>query len=155
MKYFIRNIRIGIRNLIRWFPVIWNDRQWDSYYFFSIMRRKLQIMEPFYRYDAMVLRREKEADRMKVCIMLLDRIIKEEYNEMAFKKFEETWGESEMLFNDNGSLNIVYENVKTEEDEKNKNKDIKESHSNEEFLINQDIEYLFKILNKRIRLWWD
>ena len=155
MKYFIRNIRIGIKNLIRWFPVIWNDRQWDSYYFFKIIRRKLEIMEPFYRYDAMVLRREKEADRMKVCIMLLDRIIKDNYHEMAYKKFDKKWGESEMLFNEDGSLNIAYENVKTEEDEKNKNKDIKESHNKEEFLINQDIEYLFKILNKRIRFWWD
>ena len=155
MKYFIRNIRIGIKNLIRWFPVIWNDRQWDSYYFFKIIRRKLEIMEPFYRYNAMFLRSESEADRMKVCIMLLDRIIEDNYHEMAYKKFDKKWGESEMLFNEDGSLNIAYENVKTEEDEKNKNKDIKESHNKEEFLINQDIEYLFKILNKRIRFWWD
>lgn len=41
-------IKYGIINLIRWFAIIWNDRQWDQTYLYEIMIKKLQLMEDYY-----------------------------------------------------------------------------------------------------------
>lgn len=40
-KYYCKDILHGVRNLIKWFPVIWKDRDWDSYFIYEIMAAKL------------------------------------------------------------------------------------------------------------------
>lgn len=44
IRIFIRDFRIGIKNLIKWFPVIWKDKDWDHEYFEDIILFKLQNM---------------------------------------------------------------------------------------------------------------
>lgn len=46
-----RQIYYGIHNLIVWFPVIWNDSQWDYCYMLEIMIKKMQLMEDFFNSD--------------------------------------------------------------------------------------------------------
>lgn len=48
-KRIPKNITIGIRNCIRWFPVIWTDRDFDYGYLLDIMDKKLKYMEKFFR----------------------------------------------------------------------------------------------------------
>ena len=43
------NFCTGIKNLIVWLPVIWNDRQWDYAYFLKLMDKKLDLMETAFR----------------------------------------------------------------------------------------------------------
>jgi hypothetical protein len=33
----------GLRNLIDWFPIIWQDRHWDDYYITKILQRKIEL----------------------------------------------------------------------------------------------------------------
>ena len=40
-----RSIKTGIKNLIFYFKVIWNDRFWDSYFIYILLDKKLQQME--------------------------------------------------------------------------------------------------------------
>lgn len=40
-KYY--SIKNGIWNIIRWFPVIWEDRDWDDYYIFALLYHKFCI----------------------------------------------------------------------------------------------------------------
>ena len=42
---FVAGIIHGTRNLIRWFPIIWGDRNWDWEYLARIMIFKLRMME--------------------------------------------------------------------------------------------------------------
>ena len=37
-----------IKNLIRWFPVIWNDRDWDSEFTLDILLKKLEHQRDFF-----------------------------------------------------------------------------------------------------------
>ena len=147
---FLRNIRIGIKNLYRWFPIIWNDRDWDHNFFFEIMRFKLKNMENFFRYYGCHLVAEKDADKMKVCIILLDRLIEDRYFDNAFKPHDKKWGESKMRLENNGKLEIDYPNVKTDEDKINQNIDFKKGINLEGYLIKQDLKYSFNILEKNI-----
>ena len=41
--YFFRKIKLGIKNLIEWFPIIWEDRHWDDKYIFDILQHKIKL----------------------------------------------------------------------------------------------------------------
>ena len=84
----------------------------------------------------------------------------DEYSEMAFKRHEEKWGQSEMSFvkTDNPKLSrmlIEYDNVKTEKDEVEERKDFRRAMEHEDQLRKQDIDFLFKTMSKQISSWWD
>jgi len=103
---------------------------------------------------------ERDADKIKVCVLLLKRIMDDEYSEMAFKRHEEKWGDSVMSFvkTDNPNLSrmlIEYDSVKTEKDEAEERKDFRRAMEHEDYLRKQDIDTLFKIMSKQISSWWD
>lgn len=55
---------------------------------FKIIRFKLSLMEEKFRTRGISTRSEADAKNMKICILLLDRIIKEDYA-TDFKRSEE------------------------------------------------------------------
>lgn len=44
LKIAFRNLVQGIKNLIRWFRIIWNDREWDNWFLEEIIIQKLHNM---------------------------------------------------------------------------------------------------------------
>jgi hypothetical protein len=44
MRNRFRNIVLGIKNLVRWFGIIWGDRDWDWEFLAIMMKRKLEFM---------------------------------------------------------------------------------------------------------------
>lgn len=71
IKAIYRSILIGIKNTFLWLPVIWNDRQWDSYYLSKIIRHKLTLM----------INSRIEDKNLMVCKEILDRIVSDYYYE--------------------------------------------------------------------------
>ena len=149
MKYIRRIIKV-----IKWLPIIWRDRDWDQHYFFEILRFKLKNMEKFFRHDANYVYAEKDADRMKVCIMLLDRLIGDVYEENAFYFHDKKWGELDCWI-DNGKFECTRPNITTKEDKKKERAGFVQCMSHSEYMRGQDMEYLTKHLNKYIFNWWD
>lgn len=148
-----RSIKHGIKNLYNWFPVIWDDYNWDESTILTILKFKLDRMEKAFRSKhAMAVGSEKAADQMKMCSVALDRLIKDDYT--AFNKHNEKWGEASMEFEKN-KLNIKRPNVITEKDEKQERKEFKDCCEHEDYLIKQDLEFLFDTMKKHIRTWWD
>jgi len=113
------NIKLGVKNLIVWLPVIYLDRWWDHYYLYRILRFKLNQMEKNFRTRGMSVCSERDAKKMRTCVLLLDRLTNDDY--------------------------ITY----------NRGDNIRKSFEEEEAMINQDLDLLFKILRKNIRSWWD
>jgi len=161
IKDLPRNISQGIKSLWIWFPVIWKDRQWDNQYIYEVFRHKLHLTEQLIRHHGHHLYRIKDADQIKVCINLLDRLIKDEYHETAFKKHEEKWGAAELNFKDSEEYPkmsvaaITHPNVKTDEDKVNERKEFKIASEHESRLREQDLDLLFKLMRKHIQGWWD
>jgi hypothetical protein len=79
IKDFIRGIKPGIGNVIRWFPVIYNDRWWDHSFLYYILRFKLDDMEKNFRKHGHGTNSKKDADNMKKCKLLLDRLSNDAY----------------------------------------------------------------------------
>lgn len=76
----LRNIRYGIKNIIKWFPVIWNDRDWDYRYIYEILHKKLELKEQFFRSDKThVADWEQTADEIKEVKDALKRLIDDDY----------------------------------------------------------------------------
>lgn len=156
---YLKDIKYGIRNLWRWFPIIWNDRDWDYYYIFKLLKFKFKNMEYNFRNYAHIADADKVADELKVCQLLLDRLIKDEYYGKAYKWHDERWGKAEFnwepIDSEYSKLDIKRKFVITDKDEKQERKEYMRLYNHEGMLRKQDIEFLFHIITRKILGWWD
>lgn len=151
---------MGISNLLVWFPVIWNDRNWDHHYFFLMLRFKLSRMEKYFRKHGISARATQDSDQISTCIKLLDRLIGGDYNKLAYEQHDKKWGTSEFKFTElkdqlGYKMDIERPNVVTEKDKEKQRTEIINLAKHEEYLENQDVQLLFKIIGKHVQTWWD
>lgn len=133
---FILTASRGIRNLIDWFPVVWNDRDWDETHIYKFLEKKLDRMDKLHRNHS-IARSEEKADEIKEYKEVLSRIIEDPYLEMARR---EICPEKQ--------LNNLYKNF---------NRELRlELFKKEEELRQADIEKVFsKEVAESIETWWD
>ena len=160
IKYFFRDVKHGIQNVITWLPIIWKDRWWDHWFFFVVLHKKLDLMEKNFRSYGHHTNADKDADKMKICVLLVKRIIDDNYHEMASKQHRENWGEPNFNWIDTEhpdlvELKITYDSVKNDKDKAQERREFKTAIEQEHFLREQDIEMLFKLIKKHIQTWWD
>jgi len=162
IKTFFRSIKYGIENLIIWAPVIWKDRDWDHWYLYKMLKFKLIRMENLHRKYGHSVNSIKTADQIKICAKLLERLIEDEYDEHVFKNHNEKWGETHFHWDEcknkkgYSSLRITRrDNVNTNKEEEQERKEFNRLCKHEDKLRKQDIDYLFKLMNKHIQGWWD
>ena len=156
----ITNIITSIKNILRWIPIIWIDRDWDHTFLYIILQFKLSNMERYLRKYGHSINSEKDADRIKTCTILLKRLLDDEYHDMVFKKHNEKWGELNFHWvetNDDkySKLETERQNVVTEKDKKMERNEYNNLIQVENNLRQQDIEYLFETIKKYHQGWWD
>jgi len=84
----LRDIYRSIRNVIRWLPIIWKDRDWDSYYIYEILKFKLQNQANYIGKQNRHTRSKREAEIMRTCVKLIQRI-QDEYYAMEYMDYED------------------------------------------------------------------
>ena len=72
-----------IKNIIRWIPILWNDRDWDYYYIFEILKTKLKFQSKHFREYGYHESSERDAEQMELCIRLIDKVQNEYYLDEA------------------------------------------------------------------------
>ncbi len=157
-KIFIPvNIRRGISNLVKWVPIIWGDRVFDSMFLFTILYYKLSDLKFFLKSNNTVSEGTAlYAKEINVALKLLNRIIKDEwYDNVTYNGFNAKWGKRTSSIGDDGLYNIKYENVITHVDEIAVAKDIKECAIRVAELRQSDKDRFFNFLSKNIDNWWD
>ena len=75
-----KKLYTGIKNLIIWFPIIWNDRDWDHWFIFALLLRKFKNMLYRYETEELFVGQERIARQLKYCVFLLDRIVNDKYD---------------------------------------------------------------------------
>ena len=70
IKEYIRKIK----NLIRWAPIIWKDRDWDYYFIYEILKQKLKHTEAYIRKDGLHVFNEHDADSIKTAIEMIEKV---------------------------------------------------------------------------------
>lgn len=154
------NIKRGILNIITWFPVIWNDRDWDHWHLYNILYKKLEMMENLQRNHGCHVDNVKVADQIKVCKLLLKRLIDDNYLENATVNHDKKWGELSMFTREIEGSDCVSMHTKTTKDLTEKESEIErvERHrlyKHSDNMKEQDLDMLFRIIRKRIQGWWD
>lgn len=83
----------GIRNLIRWFPVIWNDRDYDWEFVLKIIEKKIVFMRGDFANSKFYVGWEKDVASMDKVLDLIDKIKKDKYapTEHGTKEKERDW----------------------------------------------------------------
>jgi Fe-S cluster assembly iron-binding protein IscA len=161
VKQFFRNIH----NLIRWFPIIWKDRDWDDHFIFEILKFKLKNQAKYIGNKDRHVSAKRDAEKMMLCVRLIEKVQDEYYGTEYFD-----YHESKLNFIDSKSHPGMYEmevdytsehfndyfkkypriynQVKTED---------KHKTAFNIACINEERAHklLFKILEQNIRRWWD
>ena len=76
----LKEFKVSVKNLIRWFPIIWKDRDWDDYYIFEVLKFKLKNQAKYTSDCDRHTRSELYAKRMRLCVKLIDKVSNEFYS---------------------------------------------------------------------------
>lgn len=76
----IKEFRSSVNKLIRWFPIIWKDRDWDDNYIWEIMKNKLRWQAKYIGDRDWHTRAAIDAKRMRLCANLIDKVQDEFYS---------------------------------------------------------------------------
>jgi len=68
-----------IRNVIRWIPIIWRDRDWDYYFIYEILKQKLINQEQYIREQGIHVFNKADADSIKTAIEMINKVQYEHY----------------------------------------------------------------------------
>jgi hypothetical protein len=75
IRTFPKDVWRGIKNIIRWTPIIWDDQDWDWAYLSDIMEYKLRRMSKQFRKDSSwCYGANRDSRDTLICAELLKRI---------------------------------------------------------------------------------
>ena len=126
-------------NVISWFPIIWDDRDYDYSYLLIMMREKLKRMRILQAEHGNSTNHMKYAKHIRVAELLLDRIIANDYVMADFAEHEKKFGS-------------IFDKRETRLEE---SKDIRRMADKEAYMSKQDLEYFGRYFAKHVRGWWD
>lgn len=169
-KYLHHNVIQGVRNLIKWFPVVWKDRDWDHSYIYEILKHKLENQAHYIAKKDRHTSSKRDAERMLLCARLID-IQQEESYVMEYLDYQEIeWTDDlriKIVSNNredylakyprqykrllNGEINTFGSRTKQELIDNNELASIIISRENQD----RSRKLLFKILERNIERWWD
>ena len=121
------NLKHGFINLWIWRKVVWRNRGWDHSFIYDVLEHQLKIQEKCIR-EGYNVRAEQVANDIKKTRLTLSRLKKDEY-----------------MFQEDNVFNA-------------KNKYLKKFGDNklfEQYMIQQDLDYVFGMMKKHIQEWWD
>ena len=165
IRYFLG----GCKNIIRWVPTLYKDKDWDEWYILTILQKKIE----FQRKEIIYANRHIDVDRdnrdMTIVLNLIERVKDEFYNteyldyEESKFRFEPVEGKENLSTLEVDVLSESYDEflkkypssvrkvLKQRPDLNKKDLCFYVAKHNQERAHN----LLFKILKERMRWWWD
>jgi hypothetical protein len=93
--------KYGIKNLWRWFWVIWKDRDWDQHYYWEITKKKISQMRDLHVKNMKFVDTPREIERMNVVLKLIDKVQEDTYRN---EYYDEEYFENKMRIDENGHV---------------------------------------------------
>lgn len=170
-KHAHRDISSGFKNLWRWFPIIWKDRDWDHHFIFETLRFKINNTANYIESRKRYVGWEEDVRYMRICVKLIDRVqsdyyVDEMYNywETKMKMVPMENGNSSVEFDDiKNNLSIYfskYPNDKRRTLKSKRSKNVGDSDKSLAILMSfmrqeRARKILFDIMSNKIERWWD
>jgi hypothetical protein len=142
------SIKRRIKNLIRWFPIIWGDADWDYSYTLNILKAKINFQAEYINKKDLYENTKYNVEKMTTCAHLIDDIQNQfyihEYTDYFikfddyFKKYPHAYREvtktDKYIFNNDTKMHIA----------------MNMGH----YMHNKANDILFKLLRQNIERWW-
>jgi hypothetical protein len=165
IRYFIT----GCKNIIRWIPTLYHDRDWDDSYIFTILQKKIEHQREEITYANRHTGVDRDNRDMTIVLNLIERV-KNEYYDSEYLDYEE----SKISFtpveeNSNlKQLNLTVNNENYDDFLKKYPSSVRSVLKEKGKISKRDLCFyvskhnqekahnlLFKILKERMRWWWD
>lgn len=88
-RYMHKEFARGIKNLWRWFPTIWKDRDWDNSYIYEIIRVKLETQAKYIAGRGLHVSANRDAEKMRLVAKLI-RLQKDDFYSMEYTNYHDT-----------------------------------------------------------------
>lgn len=88
VKNWIKHLFIFIVKLFKWIPILWKDRDYDDYFIFEILKKKIHQQRDFLVKNNRHTNIEQTNHWMTVCINLIERI-QNSYYEVEYFEYED------------------------------------------------------------------
>ena len=177
-RYMHNEFASGVKNLWRWFPTIWRDRDWDGDFIFEILRVKLEHQAKYIGDRDIHTRAKTDAEKMRLVAKLI-KLHQEDFygteyidyhktnfhfvptdetgkwytmeDEMVSEKFEEYFDKCPRQYKRvlSGEVNRFKRDIEYTSDKKLIAMEI--AHENHE----RCRKLIFKIMEREIEGWWD
>jgi hypothetical protein len=167
-RYYHKDFVNGIKNLIRWFPTIWKDRDWDDHFIWEIMMKKITFQADYIGKRDFHTRAKRDAEIMMTCVRLMGKV-REEYYHMEYMDYHEstydfvdcdTPGHKELKITEVSENFDDYFKKYSRTYKKILSENPNESKSRIASLISMENHrkakrVLFKLMENNIEAWWD
>ena len=163
VRWFFVKSFMAVKNLVRWFPVIWEDKDWDDYFIYKILQFKLKNQAEYIGGRYWRTRAKRDAEKMMTCVRLIDKM-NDEYYGMEYMDYYDynfnfgnpsfeidvTKDELDTYF---AMYPLTYKKVQAQYGDT-------KDRSSTGLLMGMDRQekarkLLFKILEQNIECWWD
>lgn len=160
---FLRyDVPCGFRNLFRWFPVVWQDRNFDQAYIYTVLIHKLERQAKVFRKHGIAEGNDLDAERMERCVVLLRRLRDDVDEDEILDEHYAKWGHPELVMGPmegtgkmkSCSVTIAHANVNTPEDEEQERQEFLEAHARIAAVRAEEKEELWGILRDHLDEWW-
>lgn len=154
-KYLHRTIWYGIKNLIKWFPIVWKDADWDHAYIMYVLHFKIKntadYIEKHKRYKGW----ERDVERMRLCVRLMDALEQDIY-ELEYQDYYNSGIFDEEKFDRLDEYLVKYPNyVKRLNIIPESGNNISAALLIGHYRHQRATQLLFELINRNIYYWWD
>jgi len=87
-KYYHKDFYRGLKNLWRWFPTIWKDRDWDDSFIFEIIKVKLEHQAKSIGDRDRHTRAKRDSDRMRLVAKLI-KLQQDDFYHMEYMDYHD------------------------------------------------------------------
>jgi len=180
-RFYPKSFITGVKNLWKWLPVIWRDRDWDHFYIFQVLKFKIEKQAKYIGSRDIHMNAKRDAEIMMTVVRLIDKVQDETYNmeymdyhksRNYFVEIDKVHGEEKMYEWKSEELSERFDEFfkkyprqykkavsgelkrfrRDENESENKRIYAMEiAHENQE----RCQRLLFKLLDENIRKWWD
>ncbi len=156
------NVDVFIRRfkrVVKWGRFMWTNWDFDAATIFPLLERKLLRIQHCL-INGHAIQEDKDLKALRVAIKLANRLSNDYHERKYYDWHERKWGDSVFWFTDTEDKNYKRWNsrrtkVKTKEDEEQEVTDLRKIWEKSPKWEDRDVKWLFAIIAKYYRVWWD
>ena len=88
-RYYHKDFIQGVKNLIKWFPTIWKDRDWDHNFIYEIIKVKLNNQAKYISFHNRHTSAKRDSEKMLLCSKLIQRC-QDDFYDMEYMDYHES-----------------------------------------------------------------